>query len=284
MYTCYMPCIPQIASSNFQMQQRTTRTIAPGGIMTKATPCGRSPFRPASERTHHWNHSSFQFSTRSWLLCGNFFWQTDWTQWRKLVRELRKLRELFNMVRCQVLPTIAMFSAWSHCQLRVMAKRCHRGPGFVDHEPPQAPPSKVVAWSWANLDLEFGISGIHCKWSATFSYYSIIMDYNISWLINISYIQLLCNNHQSQRIRKIVVNDESSTIINYLCKECQVNHEVNGIKETLMSSKNPTVTLSSHEDFAKAWMLYVAGCNPMQRLWVSYSFSRASSLQFATGN
>jgi hypothetical protein len=31
-------------------------------------------------------------------------------------------------------------------------------------------------------------------------------------------------------------------------------------------------------------MLYVAGCNPMQRLWVSYSFSRASSLQFATGN
>ena len=84
MYTCYMPCIPQIASSNFQMQQRTTRTIAPGGIMTKATPCGRSPFRPASERTHHWNHSSFQFSTRSWLLCGNFFWQTDWTQWRKV--------------------------------------------------------------------------------------------------------------------------------------------------------------------------------------------------------
>lgn len=48
-----------------------------------------------------------------------------------------------------------------HCQLRAMAKRCHWGPGFVDHEPPQAPPSKVVVWSWGKpiwIWNSFGIS------------------------------------------------------------------------------------------------------------------------------
>lgn len=44
------PKLPQAISKCNKEQQRTTRTIAPGGIMTKATPCGRSPFRPASER------------------------------------------------------------------------------------------------------------------------------------------------------------------------------------------------------------------------------------------
>lgn len=176
-----------------------------------------------------------------------------------------------------------------------MAKRCHWGPGFVDHEPPQAPPSKVVAWSWAKpiwiWNLEYQL---HCKLISyiqllfnNYGLYWIIIYYNnISWLINISYIQLLCNNHQSHRIRKIVVNDESSTIINYLCKECQVNHEVNGIKETLhprtqQSSSHPTRTLPKH---GCCMLLAATPCNACESLTVSAEHHRCNLPQEISAN
>ena len=57
-------------------------------------------------------------------------------------------------------------------------------------------------------------------------------------------------------------------MVNYLRTECQVNHGVSGImKESLMSSKNPTVALSSPEDVAKTWMLDVMAC----RSWKSHN-------------
>lgn len=81
MYTCYMPCIPQIASSNFQMQQRTTKNN-PHDRTWRNHDKSYSLWSVSLQTClgkDHWNHSSFQFSTRSWiswiswLQCGNFF-------------------------------------------------------------------------------------------------------------------------------------------------------------------------------------------------------------------
>ena len=104
MYTCYMPCIPQIASSNFQMQQRTTRNDRTWRNHDKSYSLWSVSLQTCLGKDSSLESQQLSIlhtlmaTVRKFLLTNWLDAMTQGTFW--LVRELRELRELFNMVRC----------------------------------------------------------------------------------------------------------------------------------------------------------------------------------------